>query len=327
MKFLSPDSRIFVAGHNGLVGRAIVKALHNKGYENVVVRNRADLDLLDKRKVSEFLHDCKPQCVIVAAAKVGGILANDTYRAEFVYQNLEIQNNVIWGSHLAGVERLIFLGSSCIYPRMASQPIKETSLLTGPLEETNRPYAIAKIAGLELVNSIRRQYKRHYFSAMPTNLYGPGDNFDPASSHVLPGLLRRFVEAVDRKSPEIAVWGTGSPRREFLYSEDCAEAITFLAESLAPDYFEANEVQLQKQSHINVGFGSDITIRELAEVIAEKTGYQGKVVFDSSKPDGTPRKLLDSSLLASLGWRPKTSLSAGIDATLKWFQQNHKRGL
>lgn len=320
MKNLDKTSKIFVAGHNGLVGRAIVKSLKARGYETIVVRSRDGLDLLDSSAVGEFLISEKPHLVILAAAKVGGILANNKYRADFSYQNLQIQNNVIWGSHLAGVPNLVFLGSSCIYPRDAEQPIAEKALLSGPLEETNRPYAIAKIAGLELVNAIRRQYGRNYYSVMPSNLFGPGDNFNPETSHVLPALIRRFIEAGESNSSMVTIWGSGNPRREFLFSEECSAAIVYLIENLDDDFFEINSTSLAGQSHINVGSGVDISIRELAELIASEVNFKGLVAYDSSKPDGTLKKLMDSSLLSGLGWRPKRALVDGIRETIQWYR-------
>ena len=322
MKNLKNDDKIFVAGHRGLVGQALVRSLKARNYTNILTRSRAEMDLLHSEAVAKFLMKEKPKLVVVAAAKVGGILANNNFRADFSYQNLQIQNNVIWGSHLADVPNLVFLGSSCIYPKDAAQPILENSLLTGPLEETNRPYAVAKIAGLELVNSIRRQYQRNYYSVMPTNLFGPGDNFDPLSSHVLPALIRRFVEAVDAGSPLVTIWGTGTPRREFLYSDDCAEGIVHLLENLDSNYFEKNHEELRGQSHINVGSGSDVSIRDLAEILSSEVGFKGEIVFDSSKPDGTMRKLMDSSRLEDLGWKPQLTLKEGIRKTIDWYRSN-----
>lgn len=301
-------STIFVAGHRGLVGSAICRRLQKDGYENVLVRNRRELDLRDPRSVDRFFNDHRPEYVFLAAAKVGGILANSTYPAEFLYDNLTLQNNVIHSSWQSGVEKLLFLGSSCIYPRMAPQPIKEEYLLTGPLEATNEWYAIAKIAGIKLAQAYVRQYGFKAISLMPTNLYGPGDNFDLESSHVLPALMRKFHEARVAGSPEVVVWGTGSPRREFLHVDDMAEAAVFLMLN-----YDDAEI-------INVGTGTDVTIRELAEMVQRATGYKGRIVFDTNKPDGTPRKLLDVSKLTALGWKASIPLEEGIARTYAWYQ-------
>lgn len=318
---ISLSSKIFVAGHRGLIGHAVVEKLKNHGFTNIVTMDRKNLDLSDSRRVKEFFHSQKFDVVIIAAAKVGGIAANNTYRADFIFENLTIQNNLIWSAHLTDVERVIFLGSSCIYPREADQPIKESSLLTGPLEYTNRPYAIAKIAGLELIDSLRRQYHREYFSVMPTNLYGPYDNFNLENSHVLPALIRKFHEAKITYQKEVLVWGDGTPRREFLYSEDCADAIVFLLEE-KPHMELSRQFDANAFSHINIGASSDITIRELAMTIADVVGFQGRLIFDTSKPGGTPRKLLDTSILHSLGWKAKTDLLSGIATTYSWFREN-----
>jgi len=297
---MNTNAKIFVTGHRGMVGSAIVRRLRASGYSNVVTRSRDQLDLLSQTAVTEFLATEKPDYVFIAAAKVGGIQANNQYRADFLYQNLMIEANLIHGAHLAGVQRLMFLGSSCIYPRDCTQPIKEEYLLTGPLEQTNEPYAIAKIAGIKLAESYNRQYGREYVSVMPTNLYGPNDNYDLANSHVLPALLRKAHEAKQRGDAEYVVWGSGTPRREFLYVDDLADACVYL----------------MKQGYtgplLNVGTGEDVTIRELAQTVMEIVGFEGRIVFDSTKPDGTPRKLLDVSRLASLGWRATTSLRDGI---------------
>lgn len=297
---MNTNAKIFVTGHRGMVGSALVRQLHAQGYTNVVTRSRDQLDLLDQRAVTDFMAAEKPDYVFIAAAKVGGIQANNLYRADFLYQNLLIEANLIHGAHLAGVQRLMFLGSSCIYPRDCAQPIKEEYLLTGPLEQTNEPYAIAKIAGIKLAESYNRQYGREYVSVMPTNLYGPNDNYDLANSHVLPALLRKAHEAKLRGDAEYVVWGTGTPRREFLYVDDLADACVFLMK------------QGYTGSLLNVGTGEDVTIRELAETVMETVGFAGRIVFDSTKPDGTPRKLLDVSKLAALGWRARTSLRDGI---------------
>jgi GDP-L-fucose synthase len=294
------DAKIFVAGHKGMVGSALVRRLEAGGWRSVVTRSRAELDLLDQRAVHAFLAHEKPDYIFVAAAKVGGIQANNVYRADFLYQNLVLEANLIHGAHLAGVQRLMFLGSSCIYPRDCTQPIKEDYLLTGALEATNEPYAIAKIAGLKLCESYNRQYGRQYVSVMPTNLYGPNDNYDLANSHVLPALIRKAHEAKQREDKEYVVWGSGTPRREFLYVDDLADACVHLMEM---GYDGAL---------VNVGTGEDVTIRELAETVMRVVGFQGRIVFDNSKPDGTPRKLLDVSRLASLGWRARTPLPEGI---------------
>lgn len=299
---MQKDSRIFVAGHRGMVGSALVRRLQAGGYANVLTRSRAELDLLDPQAVHAFLAEQRPDYIFVAAAKVGGIQANNLQRADFLYQNLMIEANLVHGAHLAGVQRLMFLGSSCIYPRDCPQPIREEYLLTGPLEPTNEPYAIAKIAGIKLCESYNRQYGRQYVSVMPTNLYGPNDNYDLASSHVLPALIRKAHEAKLRGDSEYVVWGTGSPRREFLYVDDLADACVHLMEA-------GYDGPL-----VNIGTGEDVTIRELAGTVMRVVGFEGRIVFDATKPDGTPRKLLDVSRLASLGWRARTSLEEGIAA-------------
>ncbi|KQW38233.1 GDP-L-fucose synthase [Rhizobacter sp. Root404] len=296
------DAKIFVTGHRGMVGSAIVRRLQSGGYTNIVTRTHAELDLLDQRATHEFLRTEQPEYLFIAAAKVGGIQANNLYRADFLYRNLLIEANLIHGAHLAGVQRLLFLGSSCIYPRDCPQPIKEEYLLTGPLEATNEPYAIAKIAGIKMAESYNRQYGRQYISVMPTNLYGPNDNYDLANSHVLPALLRKAHEAKARGDAAYVVWGSGAPRREFLYVDDLADACVYLMEL-------GYEGPL-----VNIGTGQDVTIRELAETIMNVVGFDGRIVFDSSKPDGTPRKLLDVSRLAGLGWRARTALQDGIRA-------------
>jgi len=316
---LKKSDKIFLAGHRGLVGSAIGRRLQKSGYKNIVTRDRKDLNLLDQRRVADFFAEEKPDTVFIAAARVGGILANNTFRADFLYENLMIQNNLIWSAHQNDVETLVFLGSSCIYPRMCPQPMREESLLSGYLEFTNRPYALAKIAGLELVNALVQQYGRRYFSAMPTNLYGPGDNFHPENSHVLPALIRKFHEAKQSNSAETVIWGTGTPKREFLYSEDCADAVVYLAENLDDKFFKKQLDSAERYFHINVGSGQELSIRELAEMIADVVGYQGNIVCDLSKPDGTPRKLLDSSKLFELGWKPQTKLRDGIAASYQDF--------
>jgi len=307
---MKPDRKVYVAGHRGLVGSAIVRRLTSPsplagegrgegGYTNILTRTHSELDLTDQRAVNEFFEKEKPQFVFIAAAKVGGIYANNTYRADFIYQNLMIESNLLHASYRHGVKKLLFLGSSCIYPKLAPQPMKEEHLLTGLLEPTNEPYAIAKIAGIKMCDAYNRQYGTNFMSAMPTNLYGPGDNYDLKNSHVLPALIRRMHEAKVQGAKEVVVWGSGAPKREFLYSDDLADACVFLME-------RCNAADIGE--FINIGVGREITIRELAELIAEIVGFRGRLVFDSSKPDGTPRKLLD----VSLGWQAKTGFREGI---------------
>jgi GDP-L-fucose synthase len=297
---MDKHGKIFVAGHRGMVGSALVRRLQAGGYANVLTASRAELDLLDQRAVHEFLTREKPDYVFIAAAKVGGIQANNVQRADFIYQNLVIEANLVHGAHLAGVQRLMFLGSSCIYPRDCPQPIREEYLLTGPLEATNEPYAIAKIAGIKLCESYNRQHGRQYVSVMPTNLYGPNDNYDLANSHVLPALIRKAHEAKLRGDAEYVVWGSGTPRREFLFVDDLADACVHLME-------RGWDGEL-----VNIGTGEDVTIRELAEAVMRVVGFEGRIVFDATKPDGTPRKLLDVSRLAALGWCARTPLEEGI---------------
>jgi GDP-L-fucose synthase len=319
---MQTSDRIYVAGHRGLAGSAIMRRLSEKGYGAIITRSHAELDLTDQRAVQGFFEEQRPDHVFLAAAKVGGILANNTYPAEFIQQNLAIQSNVIHEAWRAGVQRLLFLGSSCIYPRDCAQPIKEEYLLTGPLEPTNRPYALAKIAGIEMCWSYNRQYGTRYLCAMPTNLYGPGDNYDLAASHVLPALLRKMHEAKARGDNEVEVWGTGNPRREFLYSEDMAEACVFLM-TLPDSRF--NDIGAEGAPPlVNVGFGKDLTIRELAETIARVVSFHGKLRFDTAKPDGTAQKLLDISRIVSLGWQPCTELEAGIRRSYGDYIQNHR---
>jgi GDP-L-fucose synthase len=301
---------IYIAGHRGLVGSSVVRDLKRHGYANLITRTRQELDLRDRNAVHQFLKSAKPDLVLVAAAKVGGIKANSDYPVEFLLENLQIQNNLISGSFQCDVQKLLFLGSSCIYPKFAPQPIKENALLTGPLEATNEAYAIAKIAGIKLCQAYARQYGANFISAMPTNLYGPGDNFDPATSHVVPALIRRVHEARKSGSAEVVIWGTGTPRREFLHCDDLADALRFL--------FERDD----SPEMINIGRGEDITIRELAELICDVVGFDGKLVFDDTKPDGTPRKLLDVSKLRSLGWAPRIPLEQGIKQTYRWFLES-----
>ena len=303
-------SRIYVAGHRGLVGSAITRALLRQGYRNLVTRTHKQLDLTRKPGIERFFRAEKPEYVFLAAARVGGILANNTYPADFIRENLEVQANVIDCAHRAGVKKLLFLGSSCIYPRACPQPMKEEYLLSGPLEPTNEPYAIAKIAGIRMCQAYNRQYGTNFISVMPTNLYGPGDNFDLETSHALPALLVKAHEARTRKKKEITVWGTGRARREFLHVDDLADACVFLMKR-----YDRGEI-------INIGVGQDLTIKELAEMIREITGFQGRIVYDRTRPDGTPRKLLDVSRINRLGWKAKISLREGIASTYKWYLNN-----
>jgi GDP-L-fucose synthase len=309
-------SRIYVAGHRGLVGSAICRALNRQGYENLLLRTHEELDLTDHAAVSTFLANEKPDYVFLAAAKVGGILANSTYPADFIRENLSIQTNVIDSSCRVGVKRLLFLGSSCIYPKACPQPMKEEYLLTGPLEPTNRPYALAKIAGVEMCWSYNRQYGTRYLAAMPTNLYGPGDNFDLQTSHVLPALIRKVVDAKARGEQSIVVWGTGTPRRELLYSEDLGEACVFLA-NLSDDVY-GKMLNEEGPPLINIGTGQDLTIRELATLVCQVLDFDGTLIFDSTRPDGTPRKLMDVSRMQALGWRATTTLEEGIRLTINY---------
>jgi len=311
-----PDTRIYVAGHRGLAGSALVRRLRTKGYSSLITRTHAELDLADGAAVREFFGREKPEVVLLAAAKVGGILANDTYPAQFIHENLAIQTNVIHEAFRAGVGELLFLGSSCIYPRDCPQPIKEEYLLTGPLEPTNRPYAIAKIAGIEMCWSYNRQYGTRYLCAMPTNLYGPGDDYDLQASHVLPALIRKFHEAKLRNDRSVTVWGTGAPRREFLHADDMAQACIHLIERSAE---VRARLGAQRPPLVNVGCGEDLTIRELAVAVREAVGSQADIVYDRSKPDGTPQKLLDISVVRSLGWRPSIGLAEGLRSTYESF--------
>lgn len=314
--------RIFVAGHRGMVGSAIVRQLEQRGDVEVVVRTRDELNLLDSRAVQDFFANERIDQVYLAAAKVGGIVANNTYPADFIYENMMIESNIIHAAHLHNVNKLLFLGSSCIYPKMAKQPIAESELLQGTLEGTNEPYAIAKIAGIKLCESYNRQYNRDYRSVMPTNLYGPHDNFHPSNSHVIPALLRRFHEATAENAPDVVVWGSGTPMREFLHVDDMAAASIHVMELDREVWQENTEPML---SHINVGTGVDCTIRELAQTIAQVVGYKGRVVFDATKPDGTPRKLLDVTRLHQLGWYHEVSLEQGLASTYQWFLENQHR--
>ena len=303
--------RIYVAGHRGLVGSAIIRAIEAEGKHTWIGRTRSELDLLDRKAVFEFLATEKPDAVVIAAAKVGGIHANETYPVEFLTENLQIEANLMDGAHAAKIEKLLFLGSSCVYPKMAQQPIKEEYLLTGELEKTNEAYALAKISGLKLVQAYRKQYGHKWISAMPTNMYGPGDNFDLENSHVLPALIRKFHDAKTQRSASVNLWGTGSPKREFLHSDDLGSACIFLLENYDDDVA------------INVGVGEDIAIKDLAELIKGVVGFEGEIEWDSSKPDGTPRKLLDVSRIESLGWKATISLEDGIRSTYAWFKTNN----
>ncbi len=312
------EAKIYVAGHRGLVGSAIVRALRRGGYSNLVLRTHAELDLTSQAAVEKFFTSERPRYVFLAAARVGGILANNTYPAEFIFQNLRIEENIIDGAYKTDSDRLLFLGSSCIYPKFAAQPLREDSLLSGALESTNRPYAVAKIAGIEMCWAYNRQYGTRYLAAMPTNLYGPGDNYDLETSHVIPALIRKLHEAKTSGQAEVVLWGTGTPRREFLYSDDLAEACLFLM-NLNEEAFSTLVTSETNAPLINLGSGQDQTICELAELIAGIVGFTGLLRFDPSKPDGTPRKLLDTSRLSSLGWKPKTSLRQGLELVYQEF--------
>lgn len=307
---MNHSSRIYVAGHRGMVGSAICRRLEEGGYTEVITRTRGELDLLEQDAVHQFLQESSPDYIFVAAARVGGIQANNTYRAEFIYENLAIATNLIHGAHLADVQHLMFLGSSCIYPRDCPQPMREEYLLTGPLEPTNEPYAIAKIAGVKLCEAYRAQYGRDYLSVMPTNLFGPNDNYDLETSHVLPALIRKAHEAKLQGAEQMEVWGSGNPRREFLYVDDLADACVFLME---------RHDQGSLPSLLNIGWGEDVSIRELAETVQQVVGFEGELEFDPSKPDGTPRKLLDTELIRELGWRPTMRMGAGIRRTYEDF--------
>lgn len=318
------NQKIYVAGHRGMVGSAIVRNLQEKGYSNIVTRTHAELDLTNQATVKAFFEQEKPDQVYLAAAKVGGIHANNTFPAEFIYDNLMMQNNVIHQAFLNGVQKLLFLGSSCIYPKLAPQPMSEDALLTGKLEPTNEPYAIAKIAGIKMCESYNRQYGQShgvdYRSVMPTNLYGPGDNYHPENSHVIPALIRRFHEAKVSNAPEVVIWGTGTPRREFLYVDDMAAASVFVMHLDKEKYDQHTDPM---QSHINVGFGSDVNISELALAVAKATGYTGKIRFDPTKPDGAPRKWMESKKLNTLGWTPLINLQAGLETAYQDFLREH----
>lgn len=320
------DERVYVAGHRGMVGSAIVRELQRLGYSTIITRTHAQLDLTNQAAVDTFFAQEKPTQVYLAAAKVGGIYANNTYPAEFIYENLMMQSNVIHQAFCHGVKKLLFLGSSCIYPRMANQPMSEDALLTGKLESTNEPYAIAKIAGIKMCESYNRQYGKvqgvDYRSVMPTNLYGPGDNYHPENSHVIPALIRRFHEAKVNQAPKVLIWGSGKPYREFLYVDDMARASVFVMELDKKQYDTATEPM---QSHLNVGFGLDVTIAQLAQAIAKAVGYHGKIDYDPSKPDGSPKKLMDSNRLNALGWKPNTSLEAGLALAYTDFLESYTK--
>ena len=319
---MTPDSKIYVAGHRGLVGSAIMRQLAKSGYENIVTKSHSELDLTNQAEVEEHFAQEKPEYVFLCAAKVGGILANKTYPAEFIYQNLAIQTNVIHQAFLAGVEQLLFLGSSCIYPRDCPQPIKEEYLLTGPLEPTNRPYAIAKIAGIEMCWSYNRQYGTRYISIMPTNLFGPGDNYDLKTSHVLPALIRKMHEAKEANASSVTVWGTGEPKREFLYSDDLGEAAIYLMK-LRDDMLARISASDEEPPLVNIGVGKDISIRDLVDIVREIVGFQGIVEWDTTKPDGTPRKLLNVNKMEKLGWIATTELRQGIALSYQDYLGNY----
>lgn len=316
------DKPVYVAGHNGMVGAAVVRRLTGCGYSNLVLASRTELDCRDAVAVDQFVSQHRPAALVIAAARVGGIHANNTYPAEFILDNLMIETNLIRAAHRHGVQRLIFLGSSCIYPRLATQPMDEGQLLAGQLEPTNEPYALAKIAGIKLCESFNRQYGTDYRSLMPTNLYGTGDNFHPENSHVIPALMRRFHEAKTTRAPTVTVWGTGTPRREFLHVDDLAAAVQF---SLELDPERWNNAVLPQRSHVNVGTGTDVSIGELALLMKKVSGYEGEVVFDRDKPDGTPRKLLDTALINGMGWNASISLEDGLRATWDWYLAHHSR--
>ncbi len=313
---MNKQSKIYVAGHRGMVGSAIIRQLHTQGFDNIISRTHAELDLCDQLAVREFMHSEKPDYVVLAAAKVGGIHANNEYPAEFIYQNMMVEANVVHEAHSAGVEHLLFLGSSCIYPKLAHQPMAESELLTGFLEPTNEPYAVAKIAGIKLCESYNRQYGMDYRSVMPTNLYGPGDNYQGINSHVVPSMIKRFHDAKLAQQPAVEVWGTGRVRREFLHVDDMAIASVFIMQLDKATYLDNTQAML---SHINVGSGQDVTIAELAQHIKEVVGFSGELVFDASKPEGTPRKLLDVSRLNRMGWQATISLKDGLKDSYQWY--------
>lgn len=309
---MEKDSKVYVAGHLGLVGSGIWRAFERHGYTNLLGRSIDELDLINQQAVDAFFEAEKPEYVVLVAAKVGGIVANNTYRGQFIYENMMIQMNVIHSAYKHGVKKLLFLGSSCIYPKLAPQPLKEEHLLTGPLEPTNEPYAIAKIAGIRLCDAYNRQYGTNFISAMPTNMYGPGDNYHPQNSHVLPAFIRRFHEAKEQGAESVACWGSGAPLREFLYSDDLAEACVFLLENIDYKDMAFEDESGTVQAHVNVGSGCETTIKELAETVKDVVGYKGRIEWDVSKPDGTPRKLMDSSRLMAMGWKPRIEMKEGI---------------
>ncbi|HVB19868.1 MAG TPA: GDP-L-fucose synthase [Candidatus Paceibacterota bacterium] len=309
---MKKTSKIYVAGHRGLVGSAIVRLLKKKGYTNLVLKTRAEVDLMDQKKVDDLFNREKPEYVFLAAAKVGGIMANKTHPAEFIHENLAVQNNVMESAYRSGVKKLLFLGSSCIYPKLAPQPIKEEYLMTGPLEPTNHSYAIAKIAGIFMCRAYNEQYGTNFISVMPTNLYGPNDNFDPMNSHVLPALIRRFHEAKRNGGKEVVIWGTGAPKREFLHVDDLADACVFLMRN-----YSGSDI-------VNIGTGTDLSIKSLAEKIKKVVGYKGKIVWDRTKPDGTPRKLLNVRRIHKLGWRHKIGLDTGLAKTYAWYKEKYE---
>jgi len=320
---MKKNSKIYIAGHNGMVGSAIYRNLKNRGYDNFVIRTSSELDLSDQYSVFLFFKKERPEFVFDAAAKVGGILANNTYRAQFIYENMMIQNNLIHAAHEHKVKKLLFLGSSCIYPKLALQPLKEEYLLSGELEYTNEPYAIAKIAGIKMCENYYRQYSDNFISVMPTNLYGPNDNFDLQSSHVLPALIRKFHEAKENKTEFVEVWGSGKPKREFLYVDELADACVYLLEKVdAEQLYDKMEI-----SHINIGCGEDISVAELADMIAKVVDFNGEIRYDSTKPDGTPRKLLDIDRIIKLGWKSSISLEQGKREKYKWFKKSNQNSL
>jgi len=314
------DSKIYIAGHRGLVGSAITRTLREKGYDNLLTRTHAELDLVDQAAVAKFFQDEKPEYVILAAAKVGGISANFTYPAEYIYQNLQIQNNVIHQAYRNGVKKLLFLGSVCIYPKLAPVPVKEEYLLTDELEKTNEPYAIAKITGIKMCQSYNRQYGTNFICVMPANLYGPGDNFDLNNSHVLPALIRKFHEAKIKSDQTVTLWGTGTARREFLFVDDMAEGCLFLMDNFNP----TKEQSERGEIFLNLGVSQDLTIAKLADLVKQEVGFKGKINWDTTRPDGTPKRLLDSSKANTLGWQPKIKLEEGIKLTYSWFLDNFK---
>ncbi len=324
MALITKQDKIFIAGHNGMAGSAILNCLKQNGYENIITRSRNELDLMNARDVDNFFATEKIDVVILAAAKVGGIWANSNYPAEFIYNNLQIQNNVIWAAHKYDVHRLVFLGSSCIYPKECKQPIKEEYILTGTLEYTNKAYAIAKIAGIELINSLRKQFKRDYFSVMPTNLFGPKDNYHPENSHVIASLIKKFCEAKSNNSSEVIVWGDGSPLREFMHSEQLADAILFLTSKISYHDFEKSDLGKNNISHINAGSGIEISIKKLAYLIAEIVGFEGNIIFDVTKPNGTLRKIMDNSVIKKFGWNNSNNFKEFLTKTICNFRENIK---